>query len=58
MENQEQDRISAFDSLYTTNHIQMMKIMLPYFDAAMRSRKHAMLVTDEGAANAILSMQE
>lgn len=38
MENQEQDRISAFDSLYTTNHIQMMKIMLPYFDAAMRSR--------------------
>ncbi len=27
-------------------------------DAAMRSRKHAMLVTDEGAANAILSMQE
>lgn len=27
-------------------------------DAAMRSRRHAMLVTDEGAANAILSMQE
>ena len=27
-------------------------------DAAMRSRKHAMLVTDEGAANAILSMQD
>lgn len=27
-------------------------------DAAMRSRRHAMLVTDEGAANAILSVQE
>lgn len=27
-------------------------------DAAMRSRRHAMLVTDEGAANAILAMQD
>jgi central glycolytic genes regulator len=27
-------------------------------DAAMRNRKHAMLVTDEGAANSILSMQD
>ena len=38
MEKQEHDRISAFDSLYTTNHIQIMKILLPYFDHPLHSR--------------------
>ena len=30
MEKQEQDSIQAFDTLYTTNQIQILKILLPY----------------------------
>lgn len=32
MEKNEHDKIIAFDTLYTNNHIQMMKIVMPYFD--------------------------
>ena len=30
MDNSEFDSITAFDTLYTTNHLQMLKILLPY----------------------------
>lgn len=30
MDSKEYNKITAFDSLFTTNHIQMLKIMLPY----------------------------
>lgn len=33
METNEHDNIIAFDTLYTNNHIQMLKIVMPYFDA-------------------------
>ena len=36
MEKKEQDKITAFDTLFTTNHIQMLKIVMPYLDASMR----------------------
>ncbi|NBI92172.1 hypothetical protein D3Z45_16745 [Lachnospiraceae bacterium] len=32
METSEHDKIIAFDTLYTNNHIQMLKIVMPYFD--------------------------
>lgn len=32
----EHDKIIAFDTLYTNNHIQMLKIVMPYFDEPMR----------------------
>ena len=35
MEKNEHDKIIAFDTLYTNNHIQMMKIVMPYFDEPM-----------------------
>lgn len=30
----EQDKVLAFDTLFTTNHIQMMKILMPFLDAS------------------------
>lgn len=36
MDKQEQDKIVAFDTLFTTNHIQMLKILLPYMESAMQ----------------------
>ena len=30
----EHDKVSAFDTLFTTNHIQMMKIIMPFLDAS------------------------
>lgn len=32
MEKNEHEEIIAFDTLYTTNHIAMLKIVMPYFD--------------------------
>ena len=37
MEKQETDCITAFDTLYTTNHLQMLKILLPYIQPDMQS---------------------
>lgn len=38
MEKKEHDKIIAFDTLFTTNHIQMLKIIMPYLDAPMRKK--------------------
>ena len=32
MDKNEHDKIIAFDTLFTNNHIQMLKIVMPYFD--------------------------
>ena len=37
MEKQETDCITAFDTLYTTNHLQMLKILFPYLQPEMQS---------------------
>ena len=37
MENNNLDSITAFDTLYTTNHLQMMKILLPHLQEDMQS---------------------
>ena len=37
MENQETDCIAAFDTLYTSNQMQMLKILLPYVQPDMQS---------------------
>lgn len=36
MELKEHDKIIAFDTLFTNNRIQMLKIIMPYFDASMQ----------------------
>lgn len=36
MDNQELDSITAFDTLYTTNHLQMLKILLPHMQKEMQ----------------------
>lgn len=36
MNEKEDDGILAFDTLFTANHIQIMKILLPYFDKGMQ----------------------
>lgn len=38
MEKNEHDEITAFDTLYTNNHIQMLKIIMPYFDHPIRQK--------------------
>ena len=38
METNEHDNIIAFDTLYTNNHIQMLKIVMPYFDARVQGQ--------------------
>ncbi len=38
METNEHDKIIAFDTLYTNNHIQMLKIVMPYFDKQMQGK--------------------
>lgn len=35
MEHMEADTVLAFDTLHTTNHIQILKILLPYLDSGM-----------------------
>lgn len=32
------DKILAFDSIYTNNHIQMYKLLLPYFEPEMQKK--------------------
>lgn len=36
MEHKEHDRVLAFDTLFTTNHIRMLKIVMPFFDTSMQ----------------------
>ncbi len=36
MSDKGQDKVIAFDTLFTTNHIQMMKIFMPYLDLSMQ----------------------
>ena len=36
MESQDTDSVTAFDTLYTTNHLQMLKILLPHLQAEMQ----------------------
>lgn len=36
MDEKEQDNVAAFDMLFTTNQIQIMKTLLPYFDQSMQ----------------------
>lgn len=36
MDEQKQDKIVAFDTLFTTNHIQMLKILLPYVEPSIQ----------------------
>lgn len=38
MERDGYDKITAFDTLFTTNHIQMLKILMPYFEQPMRKQ--------------------
>lgn len=38
MEPTENESVAAFDTLYTNNHIQILKVLLPYFDS--KGRKH------------------
>lgn len=38
MEQNGHDKITAFDTLFTTNHIQMLKILMPYFDPPVRKQ--------------------
>lgn len=38
MEHIDCNSIAAFDTLYTTNHIQMLKILLPYLDHPQRQQ--------------------
>lgn len=37
MERIEHDKIIAFDTLFTNNHIQMLKVVMPYFDSRMQA---------------------
>lgn len=43
MEQSENQAVIAFDTLYTNNHIQILKVLLPYFDAQSR-KKLAILI--------------
>ncbi|NLL77265.1 MAG: hypothetical protein GX235_08460 [Clostridiales bacterium] len=38
MDEKEQDKITAFDVLFTNNHIQILKIIIPYFDSQMQKQ--------------------
>ncbi len=38
MEEKKQDKITAFDVLSTNNHIQMLKIIIPYFDSPLQKQ--------------------
>lgn len=38
MEPKENEAVAAFDTLYTNNHIQILKILLPHFDSKGRKR--------------------
>lgn len=36
MDSNEHNKVMAFDTLFSTNHIQMLKVMLPYMDNQMQ----------------------
>ena len=36
MDQQQDDFVYAFDMMYTTNHIQILKVVLPYFEPALQ----------------------
>ncbi len=38
MESNRPDRVTAFDTLFTTNHIQMLKLLLGYLDPSAQGR--------------------
>ena len=38
MDKKQSDKKAAFDTLYTTNHIQMLKILIPVFGKEMRHK--------------------
>lgn len=38
MDTKQSDKIAAFDTLYTTNHIQMLKILLPVMGKELRNK--------------------
>lgn len=38
MDSRHPDRAAAFDALFTTNHIQMLKLLISYLDPAMQGR--------------------
>lgn len=38
MEETGNDAVLLFDTLYTTNHIQMLKVLLPYIEAEQRNK--------------------
>lgn len=38
MDQKEQDKIMAFDVLFTNNHIRMLKIVIPYFDSRIQKQ--------------------
>lgn len=43
MENPENQSVIAFDTLYTTNHIQILKILLPFVEAAAQKKLIVMI---------------
>lgn len=38
MSDKEQDKVMAFDTLFTNNHIRMLKIIMPYFEYAIQKK--------------------
>lgn len=38
MDEKEHDKITAFDTLFTTNHIQILKIVMSYFDKQLQKK--------------------
>ncbi len=43
MEHSENEAVIAFDTLYTQNHIQILKVLLPYFDSEKRKNMAVMI---------------
>lgn len=43
MEPSENQIVAAFDTLYTSNHIQILKVLLPWFDAKSRKNMAVMI---------------
>lgn len=49
MDEKGQDKVMAFDTLFTTNHLQMLKVLTSYLDPAAQ-KKHGGLYQVDGAA--------
>jgi len=43
MENTENESVISFDTLFTNNHIQILKILLPYFERTVQKRLAVMI---------------